>query len=151
MSPQANFIRFGGLAALAAGVAATIYGASLRGQEQPATEAAGQRLAVVWTSGDPDVAHRVALMYTHAAKQAGWFDEVRLVVWGPSARLLSGDKDLQAKIQEMADDGVNVDACVVCADSYGVSDRLRELGLDVLPMGRPLSDMLQSDWKVITF
>jgi hypothetical protein len=32
------------------------------------------RLATVWTSGDPEVAHRVALMYSHAAKQSGWFD-----------------------------------------------------------------------------
>ena len=64
------------------------------------------RLAVVWTSGDPDVAHRMCLMYTHAAKTAGWFDEVRLVVWGPSARLVAGDKDLQAKLKAMKADGV---------------------------------------------
>ena len=32
------------------------------------------RLAVLWTSGDPDVAERVALMYTHVAKTAEWFD-----------------------------------------------------------------------------
>ena len=140
-----------GAALVAAAIAVSgwaAYAVALHAQEQPA---ASGRLAVVWTSGDPDVAHRMALMYTHAAKSAGWFGEVRLVVWGPSARLLAGDKDLQAKVQEMLADGVDVDACVVCAESYGVADRLRELGLDVLPMGAPLSDMLQSDWKVITF
>ena len=39
------------------------------------------KLAVLWTSGDPDVAHRVAFMYTHTAKIVGWFDEVTLIVW----------------------------------------------------------------------
>lgn len=134
--------------AVAAGV--VLGQTALRGQPEPPRDEAS-RLAVVWTSGDPDVAHRMALMYAHAAKEAAWFDDVRLVIWGPSARLLAGDKDLQAKVQAMAADGVDVDACVVCADSYGVADRLRDLGFDVLPMGKPLSEMLQSDWKVITF
>ena len=113
--------------------------------------ASNSKLAVIWTSGDPDVAHRVCFMYTHAAKTAGWFDEVVLVVWGPSARLLAGDKDLQKKIKQMSEDGVIVQACVACADSYGVSQNLRDLGIEVKGMGKPLTEMLKSDWKVITF
>jgi hypothetical protein len=63
------------------------------------TDPQESRLPVVWTSGDPDVAHRVSFMYCHNAKKQNWFDQVTLVVWGPSARLLAGDKDLQAKIK----------------------------------------------------
>ena len=63
--------------------------------------AAESRLAVVWTSGDPEVAHRVCLMYSHAAQTQKWFDHVTLIVWGPSARLLAADKDLQAKVKTM--------------------------------------------------
>jgi hypothetical protein len=126
-----------------------------RAQEAAATQADlaadPTRLAVVWTSGDPDVAHRVCLMYTHAARQAKWFDEVTLVVWGPSARLLAADKDLQAKVKSMKADGVIVRACVVCADSYGVTEKLSSLGLTVEPMGKPLSDFLKNGWKVLTF
>ena len=109
------------------------------------------KLAVLWSSGDADVAHRVCYMYTHAAKKAKWFDNVLLIVWGPSSRLLAGDKELQKKVKAMIDSGVAVQACVVCADMYGVSDTLREIGIEVKPMGKPLSQMLQSDWKVITF
>ncbi|MFO7775525.1 MAG: DsrE family protein [Candidatus Hydrogenedentota bacterium] len=108
-------------------------------------------LAVVWTSGDPDVAHRMALMYTHAAKTQGWFDEVNLIVWGPSQRLLAADKEVQQKIEEMAADGVIVEACVVCAESYGLTDRLEELGLEVKAMGAPLSGHIKGDTDVITF
>lgn len=109
------------------------------------------RLAVVWSSADPDVAHRVCLMYTHAAATNKWFGEVRLIVWGPSARLLAADKDLQAKVKTMMKDGVNVQACIVCADSYGVTETLRGLGIEVKAMGRPLTDILQGDYKVLTF
>ena len=123
-----------------------------RGGEPPSGPTEGpNRLAVVWSSGDPDVAHRVCLMYTHAAVTQKWFDEVRLIVWGPSARLLAADKDLQAKVKRMMKDGVNVQACIACADSYGVTEMLRGLGIEVKPMGRPLTDMLQSGHKVLTF
>lgn len=109
------------------------------------------RLAVIWSSADPDVAKRVCFMYTHAAQKQKWFDEVTLIVWGPSARLLVGDKDLQAEVKAMAADGVKVVACLACADSYGVTPQLRALGLEVKYMGRPLTDMLKGGWKVLTF
>jgi len=50
----------------------------------------------------------------------------------------------------MMQDGVRVHACVVCADSYGVSTRLREPGLEVKGMGPPLTDMPKQGWKAIT-
>ncbi len=108
-------------------------------------------LSVLWTSGDPDVAHRVCFMYTHNAKLQGWFDHVVLVVWGPSARLLAGDKDLQAKVKQMMADGVIVQACKACADSFGVTQQLEDLGIDVKYMGVPLTNMLKQGWKVLTF
>jgi len=112
---------------------------------------APSRLAVMWTSGDPDVAHRVCFMYTQNAKRQGWFDEVTLIVWGPSARLLAGDKDLQEKIKAMIKGGVKVQACLACSDSYGVTDALREMGIEVKYMGRDLTDILKGDWKLLTF
>ncbi len=128
-------------------------GAILVRAAEPASAPAPKdsRLAVVWTSADPDVAHRVCFMYTQNAAKNQWFGEVRLIVWGPSARLLAGDKDLQAKIKAMIKDGVVVQACIACADSYGVTETLRGLGIEVKAMGKPLTDILQSDYKTLTF
>jgi hypothetical protein len=112
---------------------------------------APSRLAVLWTSGDREVALKVAFMYTLNAKRQSWFDDVTLIVWGPSAKLLSEDAELQGEIQGMAEAGVEVVACKACADSYGVSDALSGMGIDVKYMGRPLTDMLQGDWEVVTF
>ena len=109
------------------------------------------RLAVLWTSGDPDVAHRVAFMYAHNAKKVGWFDDVTLIVWGPSQRILVGDKELQAKIKAMQEDGVVVEACIACAMEYGIVDQLKALGITVRGMGVPLTNYLKSDWKVLVF
>ena len=120
----------------------------IQGQEKAMPES---RLAVVWSSGDPEVAHRVCFMYTGNAKKQKWFDQVTLIVWGPSARLLAADKDLQSKVKTMMDDGVKLQACLACADSYGVTEQLRKLGIEVKYMGKPLTDMIQQGWKILTF
>ncbi len=115
------------------------------------TEPTPDKLVVVWTSDDPMVAERVALMYTHAAKTAGWFKEVTLIVWGPSAKLISENLKLQDKLRAMQKDGVVIEACVACANAYGVAEDLKQLGYDVKGMGKPLSDYLKSGAKVLTF
>ena len=109
------------------------------------------KLLVLWTSGDRDVALKMVFMYTNAAKNKGWWDEIRLVVWGPSSKLLSEDDELQEYIKKMKDSGVELLACKACADSYGVSEKLEELGIDVKYMGMPLTSMLKSDWISMTF
>ena len=118
-------------------------------QQESAIETS--KLGVVWTSGDRDVALKMVFMYTLNAKSRNWFDEVRLVVWGPSAKLLSVDEELQQEVAKMKEAGVELVACKACADSYGVSNKLEELGVEVKYMGVPLSDMLKQDWKVVTF
>ena len=109
------------------------------------------RLAIIWSTADAEVANRLCFPYAGNAKKQGWFEEVTVIVWGPSARLLAGDTELQAKVKALVKDGVKVEACLSCADFYGVSDKLRGLGIEVKLMGKPLSDMLQNDWKVLTF
>ncbi len=109
------------------------------------------KLVVIWTSDDPMVAERVAFMYTHAAKTAVWFKEVTLIIWGPSAKLIQADLKLQEKLKAMQKDGVIIEACIACANAYGVAEDLKKLGYDVKGMGKPLTDYLKSGAKVLTF
>jgi hypothetical protein len=109
------------------------------------------KLAVLWVSGDRDVAEKSCLMYTHAAKKYGWFDEVVLIVWGPSSKLLAEDEKLQEKIKKMEKDGVILEACISCANMLGVTEELKELGINVKGMGGPLTDYLKSGYHVLTY
>ncbi len=115
------------------------------------TSASRERLAVVWTSGDREVATKMVFMYTANAKRFGWFQDITLVIWGPSAKLLSEDKDLQERVKAMKSSGVNLKACKACADQYGVSDVLTSLGVTVKYMGEELSDYLKEGRRVLTF
>jgi hypothetical protein len=106
-------------------------------------------LVVLWTSGDREVALKMVFMYTLNARLKGWWEEVILIVWGPSAKLLSQDQELKGKIREMKEAGVVLEACKACADLYGVSPALEQMGIEVKYMGVPLSDYLKEDRAVL--
>lgn len=115
------------------------------------TAESSDSLVVIWSSSDPYVAEKVCFMYTHAAKSYKWFDEVVLIVWGPSAKLLSENIMLQEKVKAMKKSGVILKACIACANSYNVTEKLREIGVEVIPMGVPLTNYLKRNWKVLNF
>lgn len=108
------------------------------------------KLAVLWTSGDPEVAEKMGFMYTYNAKKQGWFDEVVLIIWGPSAKLLAENKMLQDYVKKMQEAGVIVEACTACAHMYGVEDDLKKMGIDVKGMGIPLSNYLKEGWQTLS-
>ena len=114
-------------------------------------ESKKEKLAVLWVSGDRDVAEKSCLMYTHAAKRNGWFDEVVLIVWGSSSRLLAEDEALQEKVKAMIADGVILEACIACSNALGVTEDLKNLGIDVKGMGVPLTNYLKSGYHVLTY
>lgn len=110
-----------------------------------------KKLVVLWTSGDPEVAEKMVFMYTLNAKKQGWFDEVVLIIWGPSAKLTSENTMIQDYIKKMQDAGVKTEACMYCAKMYGVDKKLADMGVDVKGMGIPLSDYLKQGWKTLSF
>lgn len=126
-------------------------GSGMMAQSDVSSDSSADKLVVLWTSDDPYVAERVALMYTHAAKTAGWFSEVTLIIWGPSAKLAAENIKVQEKLKAIQNDGVVIEACVVCANAYGVTDDLKKMDFVVKGMGSPLTGYLKSGAKVLTF
>lgn len=108
-------------------------------------------LVVVWTSGDREVAEKMVFMYTLNSKLNDWWEEVTLIIWGPSSKLITEDVELQDYLGKLKDAGVRLEACITCADMYRVSKRLAGMGFDVKPMGLPLTQYLKQGHSVITF
>ena len=107
------------------------------------------KLVVLWSSGDREVATKMAFMYTLNAKRRGWWKDVTLIVWGPSAKLLTEDSEPQDRIEEMKTAGVILLACKACSDSFGVSEGLEKLGLEVKFMGEPFTRILKDPHQTI--
>ncbi len=108
------------------------------------------RLNVLWTTDNMITTEKMVFMYTHNAKILGWWDDVTLIIWGASAKLVGENEEVQDKIREMVESGVKVDACKACADQLGVSEKLESLGVVVKYYGEPLTEILKTSGKLIT-
>ena len=108
------------------------------------------RIIVLWVSGDKEVALNMVLMYTLNAKKQGWWNELCLIIWGSSARLLFEDPELQEYLACIKAAGVQLEDCKACTDRYGVSKKLKKLGIHVKYMGIPFTDYLKNGSRVIT-
>jgi len=110
-----------------------------------------KKLHVLWSTGEKEVAMKVIFPYLINAKANGWWDEINLIIWGPSARLTASDVEIHSQLQDIMDSGITVEACQACTDAYRVSEQLANLGITIRYMGGPFTEYLESESKVITF
>lgn len=89
-------------------------------------------------------------MYTYNAKKWGWWEDITLLIWGPSAKLLTEDDELQEYLKKIQKEGVHLLACKGCADQYGIADKLTNLGVTVRYTGTDLTNFIK-EIKVVTF
>ena len=109
------------------------------------------KLVVLWTSDNPELAKSMVFMYTYNAKRYNWFNDVTLIIWGPSAKFTAENEEIQKELAQMKEAGIKIEACIACAVMFGVDDKLRQLGYDVKGMGIHLTNYLKQNYKVLTF
>ncbi len=117
----------------------------------PAQQENADKLVILWTSADKEVAENMVFMYTLNSRINGWWEDVTFIVWGPSADLLASDSTLQSGIKKFIQAGIKVEACKACADNYGVGEKLQSLGIDVKYMGTPLTGYIKDGYHILTF
>jgi hypothetical protein len=108
------------------------------------------KLTILWTNADPVTAKLMVFMYAKASMERHWWRSVQIVVWGATAKLVAEDKEIQDKIREIMDAGVEVSACLACATALGVVDTLSDLGLELKLWGGGLTDLLKGEGKLLT-
>jgi len=109
------------------------------------------KLVVLWTSDNLELAKSMVFMYTYNAKKFNWFSDVTLIIWGPSAKFSAENAEIQKELAQMKEAGVKIEVCIACATMFGVENRLRQLGYDVKAMGPVLTGYLKQNYKVLTF
>ena len=81
----------------------------------------------------------------------GWVDGRRDFLTGNFLRGVCG-WGIQADVKKMQEAGVVVEACVNCAEAYGITETIKALGIEVTPMGVPLTRSLKSPvWETLSF
>lgn len=109
------------------------------------------KLLIVWSTSEIEVAKKMILLYGSVILPRGYWNEAHIMIWGPSAKLLAENTELQKMVAKVQDIGVHFSCCIVCSDDYGVTEKLASLNIDMTHTGERLTESLQSDWKVLTF
>jgi len=108
------------------------------------------KLNILWTTDNKNTVFHMLVMYATNSRLNGWWQEVNLIIWGASAKLVGTDSQIQAEVLEMLNHGITIEACKACTDNLGVTDKLTELGVNVRYMGEVLTNYLKSGEKVLT-
>jgi hypothetical protein len=106
-------------------------------------------LVVLWTTGERDVFTHMLHMYLLNSKWLNWWEEITLVVWGPSAKLIAEDEEIRKEVKELLKAGIIIEACKACAEKYGVTDILSETGIEVKGMGKALTGYIKDESREV--
>jgi hypothetical protein len=109
------------------------------------------KVFVILSSGDREVALEVGLVYPLNAAKNRWLDEVKVIFFGPSEKVAAYDPEVQERLKELRDIGIEVMACKWCADRMNITGKLEELGIRVVYVGPIISQLLKDGWASLTF
>ena len=108
------------------------------------------KLNILWTTDNKDTVLHMLVMYATNSRLNGWWQDVNLIIWGASAKLVGTDSQIQAEVLEMLNHGITIEACKACCDNLGVTDELTKLGINVRYMGEALTTYIKSGEKILT-
>lgn len=108
-----------------------------------------KKLAIIWLSVDKQAAIDMALLYARDSLLNGWWQQVELILWGPSVQMAAESEALQQELELLRNVGVEIKVCLACAVRYGVSRQLSDRGYEVRGMGEHLTELLAGSHPVL--
>jgi len=109
------------------------------------------KVFAIITDTDREQALEVGLVYPLNCAKNKWLEEVKVIFFGPSEKLAAFDKEVQDKIKEMKNCGVEVLACKWCSDRMGITPQLESQGVTVVYVGPVISQLIKDGWAQLTF
>lgn len=108
-------------------------------------------LHILWTNDNPLTAEFMVFMYATNSLLNQWWEDVHLIVWGATTKLLCESEDMQRLLKTFQEAGGRVSACRRCAEKLGLTDRIKGIeGVKVFYIGEHFTEILQGNDKLIT-
>jgi hypothetical protein len=107
------------------------------------------KLLVIIATGENEKA-LTGLMYASRTLSEGWMDEVKVVFFGPSERLLVEDQLIAKTAKELSSVEKPI-ACKFISDRDGTSEKIEALGVKVDYVGTIISDFIKDGYVPMVF
>ena len=109
-------------------------------------------LHILWVNDNPVSAENMVFLYATNSLLKGWWEEVHLIVWGASTKLLCEDANMQQLLKKFLDAGGQVSVCKRCAENINVYTQIVDLvGTDsVYYVGESVTKLIKDGEKMLT-
>jgi hypothetical protein len=107
------------------------------------------KVLVIIATGEAEKA-LTGLMYAYRTMSEGWIDDVKVVFFGPSERLLVKDERI-AQISQQICEAEKPFVCKFISDQEGISEQIESLGLKVEYVGTIISDFIKEGYIPMVF
>jgi len=109
-----------------------------------------KKLNILWTNDNMHTVQNMVFMYATNSMIHHWWDEVQIIIWGATAKLTAENEDVQQLIEVARHAGVKISACQACARALGVRDKLKELDIEIISWGPPLTEIIQNNEHLLS-
>ncbi len=109
------------------------------------------KVFILLSSGDKEVALEVGVVYPLNVAKNKWMNEVKVIIFGPAEKVAAYSQEVQEKLKELQEAGVEIMACKWCADRMNITGILEEAGIKVVYVGSIISQLLKDGWASLTF
>jgi len=113
---------------------------------------AKDNLLIVISTKDKDSILKFPLLYGGVSLPREYWKRVHIMFWGSSILTLYKDKEIQEKVSEMMQDGVEFSSCIVCVEEYDILEEIESMGIECNHTGLLLTEALKDDknWAMMT-
>lgn len=108
------------------------------------------KLNILWTNDSVLTAEHMLFMYASKAKELGLWEEINIIVWGATAKLVAENKHIQELVKKAQNVGVTFSACKTCAQRFDAEQTLIDMNMEVVLMASPLTDIIKNKENLIT-
>lgn len=102
------------------------------------------KVLVIIATGEKEKAI-TGLMYAKNAAKNNWLDDLKVVFFGPSEKLITEDKEIAEYALEIADLCETM-ACKYISDKEDISDEIKEKGVKIEYVGSIISDFIKEGY-----
>lgn len=109
-----------------------------------------KKLHILWTNSNVNTSRMMVIKYARNAMLNNWWDNVTVIIWGDTTRLVATDPIIQEEMRIAKQAGVHFSACLACAINLGIREDLELLGLELIPWGVPFTEIIKEKKNLIT-
>lgn len=104
----------------------------------------GSKLLVIIATGEKEKA-LTGLMFAKNAWGGAWFEDIKIVFFGPSEKLIVQDGEVADEVKAISVIGESL-ACKAISDKEGISEEIEKFGLRVVGVGPVISKFINEGY-----